>query len=68
MIADAEAVVRTAFQLKAMINHSGTLNNGHTSIVQAGSNWFNCDYKKVRTADTSDLNCAMSYVLFFEKC
>ena len=69
MIADAEVVVRTAFQLKAVINHSGTLNNGHyTAIVQAGSNWLNCDDKKVRNADTSDLNSAMSYVLFYEKC
>ena len=66
---DAEVVVRTAFQLKAVINHSGTLNNGHyTAIVQAGSNWLNCDDKKVRNADTSDLNSAMSYVLFYEKC
>lgn len=68
IVSDIEVAFKKEFQLKAVINHSGTLNNGHyTSLAKVNSNWFLYNDRTVSEADDSDLNSSMSYVFIFEK-
>ena len=56
------------YSLVATINHSGSLNNGHSwAIVRddTTNQWFSCNDKVVFQIKANELNNKTSYVLFF---
>ena len=59
-----------AFELRAVINHSGTLNAGHywsTTFNPKLHSWLWCDDKSVKRVAKRNINLQHAYVLFYEK-
>ena len=57
------------FALKAIVNHNGTLSNGHyTAIVKDKSqdSWFHCDDHIVVPCGKETLKSASAYLLFYQ--
>ena len=55
------------FQLKGVVNHQGTLNNGHyTAFVKNKEQWILCDDNKVTKTNFVSSN-AGAYILFYER-
>jgi len=68
-VVDTEVSYNKHFNLRASINHSGTLQKGHYTVISKGiaSNaWLHCNDRAVVEANVSSLNSKYSYVLFFE--
>ncbi|XP_057310249.1 ubiquitin carboxyl-terminal hydrolase 27-like [Hydractinia symbiolongicarpus] len=61
---------RKHFKIRALINHSGSLNNGHyTAIVQdqKTDQWLHCNDRAVTQCDVrKELYSKLSYVFFFQ--
>ena len=55
--------------LKAVVNHFGSITNGHyTASVLDGvsGKWFSCNDRAVLPTSEKDLNNGFSYLLFYE--
>ena len=66
---DDEVSLKKSLSLKAVINHSGTLNNGHYTAVTFNStsqSWINCNDRSVLPATEDMLNGEFPYMLFYE--
>lgn len=67
---DPEVRSRKHFKIRALINHSGSLNNGHyTAIVQdqKTDQWLHCNDRAVTKCDVrKELNSKLSYVFLFQ--
>ena len=67
-VIDNEVSYCKPFTIRASINHSGTLQNGHyTTIAKnvSSNTWTHCNDRAVVSAFVSSLNNNSSYVLFF---
>ena len=66
---DEEVSVKRSLKLVSMINHYGTLENGHYTAFVKDPNkgsWFYCNDRAVVPANIGALNNTASYALFFE--
>ena len=64
---DDDAYVKRTYNLRSIVHHSGTLNNGHytASVFDLKQNkWFKCNDKAV-VAETSKANKKTPYLLFY---
>lgn len=63
--------VRYVYSLFAVINHHGTMQQGHyTSYVrlaQAGEEWFKCDDETIHQATSAEVLSSEGYMLFYIK-
>lgn len=67
---DSEVSCRKHYNLRAVINHSGNLNNGHYTTVaynQVHGKWFHCNDRAVVPCKQSLLNGVQPYILFLEE-
>jgi Ubiquitin carboxyl-terminal hydrolase len=56
------------YDLHAVINHSGSLSQGHyTCYVQESNTWYECDDTWVCEATEDDVSASQPYILFYRK-
>ena len=58
------------FVLKALVNHVGTIVNGHYTAIVKDRNedrWFHCDDRTVLPCRKNVFNSASVYLLFYEE-
>jgi ubiquitin C-terminal hydrolase len=65
---DSEVSIGVQYDLKAIINHSGSSQSGHyTAFVNRNSKWFLCNDSFVTECKISSCNPKHAIVLFFER-
>lgn len=68
--ADSVHTGHTLYDLYAVINHEGSLHQGHyTSHVKRGGEWFRCQDQKVCVVDENTVlsDSSTAYVLFYQQ-
>ena len=62
----ASAPPNILYDLSAVVNHSGTMSQGHyTAFVVEGGQWFRCDDTQITTATEAEVLQSEGYMLFY---